>query len=184
MQNGKDFKVGIAIIALALTVAICLGGFHIYKEYGVKKPLTESILEIDGVQKAVIEDGRDGRVINVTLKDTANLKGSFQKVNEVAREKLGDKQPYVIKIVDNPSPELRSLYDDLELGIHQGIADSSFIWLKDWIGQVTADKGTEYQLQVDSDNLYFTISKHGHYLMRIIERDKSTQSYGRGDTDA
>lgn len=183
MEAGKDFKIGMAVIALALTVAICLGGFYLYKEYGIKRPLTESLLQVDGVQEVVIQDEKDSQVILVTLKDTADLKGVYQTVNEMATEKLGDK-PYEIKIADHPSPELTSLYDDLELGIHQGIANSSFIWLTEWIDNKTTAEETEYQMQVDNKNLYLTLSKGNHYLTRIIERDNQTQRDGRGNTDA
>jgi hypothetical protein len=97
---------------------------------------------------------------------------------------MSDK-PYSIEIDDNPSPDLSSLYDDLELGIHQGIANSSFIWLSEWIDDKTASKETEYRIQVDNRNVYLTLrSKDNHYLTRIIERNTRIENEGRDGTDA
>ncbi|MGI6548836.1 MAG: hypothetical protein ACOX4Q_02195 [Syntrophomonadales bacterium] len=184
MEGGKDFRIGMAVIALAVTVAICLGGYHLYKEYGIKKPLTEALLQIDGVQKVSIQEEKDSQVIMLTLKNDADLKAVFQNANEIAVQKMSDK-PYSIEIDDNPSPDLSSLYDDLELGIHQGIANSSFIWLSEWIDDKTASKETEYRIQVDNRNVYLTLrSKDNHYLTRIIERNTRIENEGRDGTDA
>lgn len=183
MQGGKDFRVGTAVIALALTIAVCLGGYHLYKEYGIKRPLTASLLQVDGVKQVAIQEENDSQVILLTLKRGVDLKSVYQEANEITVETLGDK-PHRIEITDNPSPELSSLYDDLELGIHQGIANSSFIWLTEWIHGKTTSQGTEYRIQVDNRNLYLTLSKGDHYLTRIIERDNRTEMDGRDNRDA
>ncbi len=183
MEGGKDFRFGIAVIALALTVVVCLGGYHLYKEYGIKKPLTESLLQVDGVQEVEIKEEKDSQVILLTLKNGADLKTVFQDANQLALEKMSNK-PYSIEVKDNPSPDLTSLYDDLELGIHQGIANSSFIWLAEWIDKKTAAEETEYRVQVDDQNLYLTLSKDDHYLTRIIKRDNQAENEGRDISDA
>lgn len=183
VEGSKDFRIATVVISLALTIAVCLGGYQLYKEYGVKRPLTASLLQVDGIQKVEVQEENDSQVILITMKNGAGLKTVYQEANDITVEKMGDK-PYIIKIVDNPSPELSYLYDDLELGIHQGIANSSFIWLTEWIHDKTTPKNAEYRIQVDNRNLYLTLNKGDHYLTRIIERDNGTKMDGREDTDA
>ncbi len=183
MKGGKEFRIGIAVVALAITIAICMGGYHLYMEYGVKKPLTESLLQVYGVQNVEIQDEQEDWVITLTLVNDADLKTVFREANRLASLEMEDKK-YCIEVADNPSPELSSLYNDLELGLYQGIANSSFIWLTQWINDYTAPHHTEYRIQVDDENLYLMLSKGNHYLARVIKRNIGVEKDGRVDVDA
>ncbi|MGE5544190.1 MAG: hypothetical protein ACM3UW_04390 [Bacillota bacterium] len=183
MEGGKEFRVGMAAIALVLTIAVCLGGYHLYIEYGIKRPLTASLMQVDGVKSVEILKENDSQVVLLTLTNDADLKAVFAEANDITLKKMGEK-PYSIKIADNPSPELSSLYDDLELGIQQGIANSSFIWLAEWIDEKTAPESIEYRIQVDNQNLYLTLSKGNHYLKRVIARENVTNNSRRDGRDA
>jgi hypothetical protein len=183
MKGGKEFRIGIAVVALAITIAICMGGYHLYMEYGVKKPLTESLLQVYGVQNVEIQDEQEELVITLTLVNDADLKTVFREANRLASLEMEDKK-YCIEVADNPSPELSSLYNDLELGLYQGIANSSFIWLTQWINDYTAPHHTEYRIQVDDENLYLMLSKGNHYLARVIKRNIGVEKDGRVDVDA
>ncbi len=183
MKGGKEFRIGLAVIALAVTIAICMGGYHLYMEYGVKKPLTEALLQVDGVKDVEIQDEEKDWVIRLTLANDADLKAVFREANRIAALEIDDSR-YSIEVADNPSPELSSLYDDLELGLYQGIANSSFIWLAQWIDDYTAPHHTEYRIQVDDENLYLMLSKGDHYLARVIKRNAAVDKDGRVDVDA
>ena len=120
MKGGKEFRIGIAVVALAITIAICMGGYHLYMEYGVKKPLTESLLQVNGVQNVEIQDEQEDWVITLTLVNDADLKTVFREANRLASLEMEDKK-YCIEVADNPSPELSSLYNDLELDYIRGL---------------------------------------------------------------
>ena len=119
MKGGKEFRIGIAVVALAITIAICMGGYHLYMEYGVKKPLTESLLQVYGVQNVEIQDEQEELVITLTLVNDADLKTVFRS-KPVSFLRNG-RQEILHRGGHNPSPELSSLYNDLELGLYQGL---------------------------------------------------------------
>ena len=183
MKGGKEFRSGIAVMALAITIAVCMGGYHLYMEYGVKKPLTESLLQVDGIQGIEIKDQHEDWIIRLTVDNNADLKAVFREANRIAAKKIDDEE-YCLEVADNPSPELLALYNDLELGLYQGIANSSFIWLAQWINDYTVPHHAEYRIQVDDKNLYLMLSKGDHYLARVIKRTTGVDEDGRVDADA
>ena len=178
MRGTKGFKYGMAILALAFTIALCLGGFHLYKDLAVKNPLETALLEIEGIHQVQIDEQEKNYVILISLQNTQDLKKIYQVSDRIIQEALGN-ESYEIKIEEKPSAELEAQYSQLELGIHQGIAYSSFLWLAEWMDSQTS-REIDCQLQVDDHNIYLTMSKESKYIVRIIERN-GQNSYNSGE---
>ncbi|NLV16497.1 MAG: hypothetical protein GXY50_04710 [Syntrophomonadaceae bacterium] len=170
MRDTKKNKYGMAILALALTIVLCLGGFHLYKEFIIKKPLETALLEIKGVQQVQIDEHEKNYLFLISLQNTQDLKGIYQAADSIIQESLG-KESYEIIIDEKSSAELEELFGELELGIYQGMANGSFLWLAEWMESRTGPREINCHLQVDSRNIYLTMNDDTNYICRIIKRN-------------
>ncbi|MGE5423674.1 MAG: hypothetical protein ACM3QW_10445 [Ignavibacteriales bacterium] len=186
MEGGKEFKIGMAVAAFILTLALSLGGFNYYQQYVVNKPLQESLQDVAGVKQVSINDENDPIIIKVSLKNDVDLKKAYLGIDQLAAERLNDKV-YEIIIEDNESGTLAATYDRLELAVYEGIANNSFLWLSDRVEKEASSVGAKYKIQVDEKNLYITLIKDKTSLCRVISRESlinSRQTNEGGDQSA
>lgn len=186
MEGGKEFKIGMAVAAFILTLALSLGGFNYYQQYVVNKPLQESLQEVAGVKQVSIDDKNDPIMINVSLTNDVDLKKAYLGIDKMADERLKGKE-YKIIIEDNENNTLASTYESLELAVYEGIANNSFLWLSDRVEKEAASVGAQYKIQVDEKNLYITLIKDKTSLCRVISRESlinSRQTNEGGDQSA
>ncbi|MGE5415297.1 MAG: hypothetical protein ACM3UZ_00760 [Acidobacteriota bacterium] len=175
MEGGKDFKLGMAIAAFVITLALSLGGFQFYKSVAVAQPLVKSLNKVQGVTSVNVDDKKVPVLVTVTFKNPIDLKNSYTSVEEMVKNRFPDKA-YVIKTADvGKSPELAAFYDSLELSVYEGIANNSFMWLNNHIA-IAADKpAISFRLQVDENNLYLELVKNGQSYCKVIKRGKVQQ---------
>jgi hypothetical protein len=174
LEAAKDFKIGMALVAFIFTLALSLGGFHLYKSYAVARPLEQRIKNIPGVQQVQVTDQQDALEVTVKISPTGDLKQSYTSIEKMVSTAAGAKK-YTILIKDHPSRELEKIYGNLELAVYQGLANDSFLWLSDQIAHGTAGAGAKYRLQVDEQRLYLSITKDNYNLCRVINREQPAE---------
>ncbi|MGE5397925.1 MAG: hypothetical protein ACM3MK_10380 [Chitinophagales bacterium] len=179
MEKSKEFKIGMALASFALTLALALGGFHLYKQHVINEPLIETLGQLPGVEGVKIDNQQDPLTIQLTLTRTDDLKDTYFKAESLVKKQLKSK-PYVLEIKGNSTTEMENEYQDLELAVYQGIANNSFIWLDGIIDRSSQTHEYKYRLQVDEDNLYITMKKGGHYLCRVVPRKSDSIPVSQG----
>lgn len=180
MEGNRNFRIGMALAAFVLTLIMCLGGYHLYKSLVVARPLQQSLEAVPGIQKARIEETRESAEVIIWIDNNHDLKTTYRQAEQEIKDKLGE-QPFTITVKDSrESPELKKLYDSLELTVYQGLANNSFLWLDKHIHDEANSVGANYHLQVDQDYMYISLSKNGHTLSRIIARAQEPETAVQG----
>jgi len=179
LPRAMNFRAPVAIIALILTLGVCLGAFSVYNRYLVEKPMQEEMLQVQGVKKVELRREKKINVITVEMAELPDFSSAYQAVDNIARERFGP-EGYTLQIKDRRDENLQKVYDSLQLYLYQGIATNSFLWLDQEVGKVAADKHLRYGLRVDDRNLYLQLHRDGHYLYAIIERGEKEKTENQG----
>lgn len=178
MQGPNNFKISTAVIAFALTLGIALGGYTLYRQVGVAKPLVKSVSEIPGVKRVTVLDNKDKSVINVQLAGVQDLRNTYSLLKQDTAAKLGQ-TAYELELKDNADQAVNRTYQELEAAIYEGVAGNRFIWLKNELEKKAEENGIQYRLQVDADYVYIALYDRHSGLYRVIERTPEQQA-GKG----
>jgi hypothetical protein len=167
--NKNEFKFIIAIAALAVASTIFFGGYWLYHQYGIDRPLTEKIEGIAGVKKVTINNKERQLSIEVSMKYVDNLQTKYDEIQEVMDSELKDGQ-YQLTIKDQRNAKLQKAYENVQLAVYEAIANNQYLWLKEQMKPEL--KGMTYRIFVDEDRLYIQMKDGDHFLYKVIDRQK------------
>ncbi len=169
MKN-KEFKVFLAIIALIVTLGVLLGGYSLYKKYGIQGPLIKELSSHEMIEKAEIDRKNDKYIINLQLNKVENIQKQYTEVEDIinTRYKPGD---YDLIITGRPNEELEQFYEQLQPAVYEALADNRYLWLSDHIENQAAGKRIAYRMFVDEKRLYIQIENNDNFFYKIINRN-------------
>lgn len=165
----KGLRVPVIVIAALLTLVLLFGFNVFYREVRIEKPLLDGVKQVKEVKDLKLFN-RDGKqVLRVRLGEVADLQRTYIAVREKAGQVFGSR-PYLIEIVDNPSPELEKIYYNLQFPLQEALVRGNFTEMKKAVEAETAPSGVEARVYIDQENLYLQLKKGDHYLYRIFPR--------------
>lgn len=165
----NEFKIIIALAALAVASAVFFGSYWLYNQYGVEKPLADKIESINGVDNVTINNKDRELSIEVEMKHIDNLQTKYKEIQKVIDSDAKDDQ-YQLVIKDRRNQKLQDAYENVQLAVYQAIANNQYLWLKEQIKPEL--KGINYKLFVDENCLYIQMKDGDHYLYEVINRQQ------------
>lgn len=159
----------IGIIAAISTLLVLLSGQMLYERYYVDQPLFKSYKKIKAVEDIQIEKGKREKKILVSIDPHANLKETFNLVDEQTRKLSGNKK-YELELQDKPSALLENTLVDLDPFIYQGMATGNLVEMVKEIKTTSAKAGIDAQVYLDNQRVYLVLRKGNNYLQEIIPR--------------
>lgn len=159
------------VAALAVTVAVLVAGQLLWQKYAVARPLDAGLRGIAGVTAASWEEGKNGDLtINVTLGNNVdNLAKTYGAIDDTAKRILG-RRPANVILADSRTPELESLYYDLNLPVQEGIFTGNFTAMADRIAAKARAAGAGAKVTVDAANVYIQLTRQGAALYAVVPR--------------
>jgi len=168
MKNG-EFRVVIALLTVALTVAILFGGYSAYNVYGIEKPVKNQLSSLEPVSEVVITKENQIYDIRVKLSMVDNLQSAYNHIEKTLKQRFAADE-YHLQIIDNRNEKLEQLYSDLQPAMQQAAAQSEFVWLNDQLTEKCSQMELKHELGVDEEKIYIQVQDADHYLYEIIAR--------------
>jgi hypothetical protein len=165
-------KWAVMFFTVVMTFAILGGGQTIWQKFTVAKPLDATLLKIDGVEKAIRENGdkKDDPVkINVTLKNASNLQKTYTAILDGSKSVLGGKR-FQVTIADTRTAELEQFEAMVQPHMQEAIATGAFTQMVNRIQELAATKGITAQIFIDSRYMYLQLTKDGAELYQVVPR--------------
>lgn len=163
-------KQRIALMSLVgiLVFGLLLGGQFVYKNKWVNGTLTQESQQIQGVLSAKIisHDGQPEILVQTHLID------DLQKVS-IQLQKISGRRP--IRFVDQRTPELERIFQQMQFPIQEGINRGNFTQMEQTLRELADNTGVNMSLAMDSEAIYLTLSKQEGQLVAVLER------HGQGD---
>lgn len=152
----------VSIVGL-LVFGLLLGGQMIYKRNWVDADLIQNIEQIPGIESAQITKVNGINELEVKTKQVKHLK---KMASELEKNAAG----MPIRIIDDRSAELETVYEQMQFAIQEGITRGNFSEMADRLQEQAQQAGSDLDLTIDSNNIYLSLTAHDRQLISIIER--------------
>lgn len=179
MKN-NEFRIITAIISLIVTLAVLLGGYNLYNQYMVEKPLTAQLTAMTAVKSAKIIKVDKEYLIQLQLEQVDNIQDSYKQIESIIKSKIKNNN-YKIEIQATSSKELNQFYNELQPALYQGLSGQQYLWLDEQIKERSSNMGIESRLYVDDQRVYLQLEDKDSYLYKTFAIAQ-TQTSGGGDS--
>lgn len=162
-------KVHIAIAFFLVGLAVFFGSQRLLHQVAVDKPLEKQLAEIEGVRSFAFDKHAGEVDIRLSLDAVNNLAQTYERIEKVARTKLGNRFGTVI-IVDNANSHLRQCWYEMHYAIEEAASTGSYSDMRDEVTRISREKGVTPQIWVGARHLYIQLHARASSLYRIVER--------------
>lgn len=154
------------ISALILTFAVLFGGYQVYKNYELVKPLESQLLAIHAVQSAhVLTTGQNPEVV-VKLGKVSDLQATYRSIYADVTATLGT--PVGIELQDHRTPALSQLYETMGQILYQGIARGDYMTMTESMQSFAAKAHVTCRITMNGQDIFVQLSKGNAYLYDIV----------------
>lgn len=168
-MNLQQIRWPVVVLVLALALGAMFGGGYLLKSQTVDQPLRTMLDQAADVDSYTVVRAGDKQEITVRLKESADLKAAYDKLDEEI-SKILVTAPYVIKVEDRRTPELEQAAMRLDLYVQEALATGQFSTMADRVEAEAQEVGATARVGVDSRRVYVTIKKGDGHLHSVVER--------------
>lgn len=155
------------LLIMVTALIVLFGGWLIYKNYGLVRPLQEELSAMAPVEQVNVHVSTQTREIQVTFKRVPDLMTAYTMVNEKVHHVLGSDVTLLIR--DHRTPQLSELYQNYQPLLYEGIAKGNYTEMIEQIKQKARQDGISYaRITMDRNNLYIQLEKDSAYLYEVV----------------
>ena len=167
----RGFKIQVALLVFLVVTGIGVGAQYLYQETWVISPLVDDLKGIPGISQVRLEkdDKRTGSrmLVALELDEDMPLAVVFERVYHTLLASGGD---YVIQLKDSPSFALLELFQRIQIGLEEAIMTGEFTILETRIQSLADLAGASWELGLDRDFVYLSLTEGENSLRRVISR--------------
>lgn len=154
-------------VVLAVALSVLFGGWELYRNFGLVRPLEDTLLQDSAVKRVeTIVQGSD-REIKIEMKPVADLQVTYEALEEKVYHSLGTKQ-VKIDLLDTRDEGLKTFYRDLQPTLYAGIAQGDFPTMIQRVRAVADKAGVESNLSMNDRYIFVQLEKGDHYLYEVL----------------
>ena len=161
---------------LVVTVIILVCGQFIWNKYAIAKPLDKGLQQVQGVEAASWEDGKNSEnvALNITLDQVDNLQKTYGEITDTAKQVLGHKAFRVV-LHDHRTPELEKLYYSVHYNIQEAIFTGNFSAMAGAVDKQAEAAQAKAKVYVDTGYVYVQLTKGPDALYTVVPRQPGSQ---------
>ncbi|MCY0876611.1 MAG: hypothetical protein OWT28_10145 [Firmicutes bacterium] len=154
------------ISALILTFAILFGGFQVYKNYELVRPLVAQLRQIPSVLSVQVATTGQSPAVYLKLGPVSDLQTTYSTISTDVTNTLGT--PVGIYLQDKSTPYLRNLYEFMQPTLRQDIAQSEYTRMIADLDQMAARDGVKARVTMNAQDIFIQLAKGNAYLYAIV----------------
>lgn len=159
------------LISFLVTACLLFGGWYVYGEQFVKKPIRDEIGKMSGVSLHELKVGRQQVNMVISLNDPKKFQSNYQQIKRIAAEKAGNKKVVIdFKPAEN---EMQTIWEDIQLQIAEAIDLHQYSRIQQVFESLKGKKViTDYVLRIDDEAIYIYMAKGDSPFYKVLTRTK------------
>ncbi|HBN96430.1 MAG TPA: hypothetical protein DDZ66_09010 [Firmicutes bacterium] len=168
----RGFRVQRALLVFVVVFIVGLGVQYLHQQTQVIHPLREQLQDIPGVLSIELEEGPSRRgsrmLVSLDIEQDASLAIVFERVYQTLISTGGD---YAIRVQDAPNSAILSLFQRIQIALEEAIMTGEFTALEARVQELADTAGVAWQLGLDREFVYLSLTEGENTLRRVISRD-------------
>lgn len=154
------------ISALILTFAVLFGGFQVYKNYELVRPLVTELRHIPAVESVQVQTTGQSPAVYLKLGPVPDLQTSYATISSDVTTTLGT--PVAIYLQDKSTPFLRNLYEGMQPTLREDIAKSDYTQMIASMQGMATRAGVSCRITMNAQDIFVQLTKGDAYLYDIV----------------
>ncbi len=160
----------VAVLSLLAVLAVLFGGYFVYHQLGLDRPLVKALKADPAVQSVRVDDGSQGRVIKVALNRVDNLQTVYERLEQTTDRYLKDGS-YELKVTDHRDPLLQETYDRMSFLVEEALVRGNYEDMYAGLQKQAADRGLDvFKVYVGAHDVFLQLGKGTDYLYAVVPR--------------
>ncbi|SJZ31269.1 hypothetical protein [Selenihalanaerobacter shriftii] len=167
----KGIRIELVAIVLIIALGLFFGGQYYYNNYRLENSLTNSLMQIEGIEKVEIKNVNEIKEVKLTLTNVKMLKEIYQKADRRLIDKFGSKN-YTIKLNNSPNQKLMTAYQRVHLSVYESIITGEFTKMDARLKKIKEDLDIhKAEVSVDEENIYLELEDKNANFYKVISRE-------------
>lgn len=160
----------VAVLTLLAALAVLFGGYFVYHQLGLDRPLVKALKADPAVNAVNITDGTQGRQIELGLKPVDDLQTVYDRLEQTTERYLkGD--TFALKITDRRDAMLQQTYDRMNFLVEEAIARGNYEDMYTGLQQQATAAGLDvFKVYVGQNEVFLQLGKGADYLYAVVPR--------------
>ena len=160
------------LVAMSLTVSLLFGGWELYRNFGLVRPLEQQLMADKAVTQVESVVNGSERAIKIHLKPVDDLQATYDGLEEVVTEQIGSNVK--IDLVDQREESLKQAFRSVQPVLYSGIAKGDFTDMITQTEQELQKQGYQAKVSMNDHNIFVQIEKDGKYLYQVLPYGTAT----------
>lgn len=154
------------IFILVISLAILFAGWQAYQRFNLVNPLKSDLQKIQGVQSVQVDSG-SSNTIAIHLAGVQDLQTTYTDISKTVAGSMGSSEN--VTLLDNKGEELTRIWEELNLGVFQGIAQGNYTEMVSSVEQSAKKQNIDARITMDQHHVYVQMAKGSHDLYEVID---------------
>lgn len=160
------------VLSIAISSVVLFGGWFAYQSMALKSPLSNIILDIEGVQKAETTFQGDQVIAQLTLSPDASIRNIIRSIQSEGSSIIG-KRELKVEILNSSSPELDQWWSNALFDVAQAMETKRYGDIPKTLEHLKETgelSEIEVSAEMDETNVYIRLVHHDQSKFIILPR--------------
>lgn len=172
-MSQKLKKVITVIVVSLATLGVLMGSTFVYNRLIVTNPLESTVTKLPAVGAFKVEKLNSRSKITVQFNVAAKLRTNFYQMLDQLQNQANKLANLTVEIHNQSNEQLGDFLTEARLPIHEAISTGKFTTLPEELDQLAAQKQVQYDLELDNDFVFLTVSQGSETAHLIVNRGSS-----------
>jgi hypothetical protein len=161
-------------ITVIVSIAVLFGGWHLYRDFAVEKPLNRVALSANGVQSAETVMTNEQVVLNLKLDANADLADIYRKLKREGATRIGDRK-LTLNVKSATTGKLEEAWRSSLLDVAESMENRRYSGIREAMEKLS-DRypGIEAAIDLDEDNVYIRLKDGTAAKYILLPRQPAT----------
>ncbi|WP_339816545.1 hypothetical protein MKZ15_13650 [Paenibacillus sp. FSL R7-0216] len=160
-------RIGPIAASIAISVLVLFGGWFLYRQWAIERPLENIVKSVDGVNQVEMDIKPDELALKLSLKPGTDLGALVRQIEQNGKDQIGNRT-LKLDVEDHSSPTLDQLWENALFTVAQAMENKQYTQITAALKQMEQenDKLTA-TAEMDEKNVYITLTD-GQYSKFVI----------------
>ncbi|GGO04210.1 heavy-metal-associated domain-containing protein [Saccharibacillus kuerlensis] len=144
------------VITAALSLVLLLGGWFLYRQTALERPVEQILSQYPGVNSAQVNITQNQALLKLDLQSNVDLRGMIAELRK-EQGQMFKKRSIVLDIADHSTPDIDALWKEASFSVAEAMASKRYTMIPDTLSKIQSEND-EYTISSDMDNHYIYVA--------------------------